>query len=173
MLGISCHCMAAHCATLGESTSPLRDSETYQHSVLPTTACPPPPSHPIVRQSCLVLHCTLAESQYIWCFFPTEDVYSCLQYSYSFYAPSVAARQLLSLSPTCKEMRRPVLDIGLPALAKQVRSDEQSVTKQEQAVCLMGTLLTNHMSCETLGFRVCHVIQGENKQLADVLAAAT
>ena len=42
----------------------------------------------------------------------------------SFYSPSVAARQLLSLSPVCKEMRRLVLDTGLPAIAQQVRVNE-------------------------------------------------
>ena len=42
----------------------------------------------------------------------------------SFYGPSVAARQLLSLSLVCKEMRQLVLDTGLPDLAQQVRVNE-------------------------------------------------
>ena len=43
---------------------------------------------------------------------------------YSFYWPSVAARQLLSMSPVCKGKRLLVLDTGLPALAQQVSVDE-------------------------------------------------
>ena len=70
-----------------------------------------------------------------------------------FYGPSVAARQLLSLSPVCKEMRQLVLTLGLPALALQVCVNEhprllrlQTVTQRCKDKRLTGNCSVSYMA---------------------------
>ena len=157
MLGMCCRWHGSYtCATYGESNRPLGDGKPTSTLSCPTQLVVHHPAILLSVKVALYFNAVWPSLNTFGASSPNEDVYPGLQYS--FYAASIAARQLLSLSPTCKEMRWLVLDIGLPALTKQVRLNEQSVTRWEQAMCLMGTSPAKHISRETLGFRVGVVI---------------